>query len=210
LLFMPVAGGPEESVASWMAGLARGGVETGFNRWTLARWQNNHPGARAFTVLRHPLLRAFKAWRVVQAGIMPAYARNMERTMKMSLPTLEADHSAQAQGFLAFLRYAKMNLAGQTAVAVPGLWASQAGIVESFGEFQPPDMILREDRIEAGLNYLAAEVGGRRRAGYTAEMLDSGLLAQLLDETMREAARAAWARDYKTFGFGDWLPDQAA
>jgi len=34
----------------------------------------------------------------------------------------------------------------------------------------------------------------------------ASMLARIVDNDMQDAARAAYARDYVNFGFGDWQP----
>lgn len=65
-LFMPVKGGPEDAITAWLAAL--GAPLTGrFVQKTLRQWKRAHPGHRSFTVIRHPLPRAWGAYqRVVQ------------------------------------------------------------------------------------------------------------------------------------------------
>jgi LPS sulfotransferase NodH len=210
LVFMPVAGGPHASLVQWMEGLVRGGVERGLNRASYPKWKANHPGARAFTVLRHPLLRGWLAYRQLLAREDARVLRgHLQRALKLELPRPEAAVGEHHAGFLAFLRFVRMAMAGQAAVRPPAQWASQASQIEAFAGLQPPDFILREDQLQAGLLLLARQSSAPRRPGYKAEPLETELLASLLTDEIAQAARQAWPRDYLTFGFSDWRPFQA-
>jgi LPS sulfotransferase NodH len=210
LVFLPIAGGPQEPVVRWMGGLIRGGVEQGLNRASYPKWKASHPGARAFTVLRHPLLRGWRAYRTLLADEKSGVLRgHLQRTLKIDLPAPDAGVAEHRVGFLAYLRFVRMVMAGQAALRAPAHWASQASQIEAYSGLQPPDFILREDQLQAGLLLLARQSGAPRRPGYTAEPLETDLLAQVLCDDIAQAARQAWPRDYQAFGFVDWVPPQA-
>src|SRR5690606_33485673 len=74
LLFMPLRAGPQQQVTAWL-GRAGGGLTGDFTQKTLKRWMRDHPGHRAFTVLRHPLPRAFTALSILLADGRPSGLR---------------------------------------------------------------------------------------------------------------------------------------
>lgn len=69
VLFMPVRGGPDQAVRDWLGRLGRGGLITDFVQKSLRQWKRQQGAHRSFTVLRHPVARAYEAYcRVVLAG----------------------------------------------------------------------------------------------------------------------------------------------
>lgn len=221
LLYLPVRGGPEAQVTSWMALLAAAGAEPGliqgFTRKTLRDWMLRAEGLRSFTVLRHPLARAHAAFcdRILAEGA-PDARQALERTYKLDLPPpgrirrqpVEEHRAA----FLGFLRFLRGNLAGQTGIRIDPAWASQAAVVQGFSQLVPPDAVLREDRLAEGLGWLAAQTGAS--ATYAAapelppppEPVVPHSLADMYGPDLEAAARDAYGRDYQLFGFGDWRP----
>lgn len=201
LVFMPVKGAP--SVTDWMAGL--GGVEGDFTHKTLRQWKRAHPGHRAFTVLRHPLDRAHRAfWALEQGGGMQQEQRNiLSRVHGVTLPRAGEvlDRDTRRASFLAFLRFLKRNLAGQTGFRTDAAWASQTAVLQGFAQFQPPDLILREESLAEGLAFLCAEVGVTAPPPALPRDACDDALDTIRDGELEEAARDAYQRDYMGFGF---------
>jgi hypothetical protein len=204
LLYMPVRGGPEAEVRDWLARYG-GGLTTDFTQKSLRHWKRTTGQHRSFTVLRHPVARAHAAYvqLVLERGA-PELRQAIQRATKADLPRPGAAHDAEAHraGFLAFLRWAKLNLSGQTAQRVDPHIASQTAVLQGFAQFQGADVVLREDRLAEGLAFLAAEVG---QAGPPApQIAPDPRLAAIHDAEIEETTREAYARDYMGFGFGPW------
>lgn len=214
LLYLPVKGGPTDLVMRWMAALD--GVEPtdlrrDFTRGTLRAWREEHPGWRAFTVVRHPALRAHAAFAECILGTGPgtyaAIRARLRSDFAVPLPEGEPGEEfgpeAHRAAFLGYLAFVKANLAGQTSVRVDGAWASQESVLRGFCEVQAPDMVLREEELAEGLPQLAARVGARAPAvpDDTAARL---ALDAIHDRAVERAVRAAYARDYAAYGYGDW------
>ena len=207
VLFMPVKGGPQARVERWLAGL--GPVEAGLTHKGLRQWQRQARPHRSFTVLRHPLARAHAAFAgEVLTGRMPKVAEAFARAMKQRLPPPGTPLPAQdhAAAFLAFLRFARLNAAGQTAVRADAHLASQTAVLQGFAQHLPPDLVLREDRLAAGLAFLSAETGVRCPPPDEAPDPGVAMLAEIYDPALEAAAREAYGRDYAGFGFADWSP----
>jgi LPS sulfotransferase NodH len=199
LLFMPVKSGPCERVIRWFDGF--GGGESGFTQAMLRDWMRARAPHRRFTVLRHPLPRAWAAFRsVLLAEAQTGLSEPLARTLGVSLPVLgpEAVRAAFA-GFLTFLR---SNLRGQTALRVEPIWASQQAILQGFADFAPPDAVLREERLTEGLAGLCDELGLSPPLLPPDE--DWSDLRAIHDDEIEALARAACQRDYVAFGFGRW------
>jgi len=203
--YMPVRGGPETAVQAWLAGL--GEVADNLNQKALRQWMRAGQTHRSFTALRHPLARAHHGFCTL---ILPAKLSQIHtaltKSYKLALPepgTSLSDHDHRAL-FLEFLHFLKLNVSGQSGVRVAPQFASQTAILQGFAQFQAPDLVLREDRLEAGLAFLAAELGVACPALPNVQDPSTDLLARIYDATLEDAARDAYSRDYLGSGFGAW------
>ncbi|MBK1634889.1 nodulation protein NodH [Rhodovulum adriaticum] len=215
LLYLPVKGGPVETVESWLAaldGADPGALRRGFTQKTLRQWQRSHPGHRCFSVVTHPLTRAHRAFcrHILPTGPdgFPRIRETLRGSYKLPLPQQAAgpdyDAAAHRAAFLGFLRFLKGNLGGQTALRVDGSWASQSAILQGMAQVVLPDMILREERLAEELAFLAAEMG--KAAAAPAPCAEPGPmpLADIYDEEIEDAAHEAYRRDYLAFGYRAW------
>lgn len=201
LIFMPIKGGPSETVTRWLQ--AMGEVSSDFNHNSLRQWKRQHSGHRSFTVLRHPLPRAWTAFRSLLRGKNVALRQLMRDIHRVALPPdaelAELSAERQAELFEAFLDFLRRNLNGQTTLpSFPG-WASQSEVLAGFSRFGAPDMVLRESDLARDLSWLAASAGIR----VPADLPDPEPFPHFLnDQTLRGAAKKAYLRDYVAFGFG--------
>ncbi|MFC7702722.1 nodulation protein NodH [Plastorhodobacter daqingensis] len=207
LLYLPVRSGPEAEVLEWMAALDSAEVRGGFSYKTIRKWKQDNPGHRSFTVLRHPLARAHAAFcETILSGRYGNIAATLARIYGVALPREGEVQSLDAHrdAFLAFLRFLKGNLAGQSSIRVDSAWASQSAVLQGMSSLLLPDLILREDELGEGLATLAARFG--RAAPALPEPRSSApyALAEFYDEELEAAARDAYQRDYLTFGFDAW------
>ena len=201
LLYLPIRGAPR-AIVDWLGAIGKRGVVEGFDQKTLRQWKRQHPGFRSFTVLRHPAVRAYDVFeRQVLTGKMADMAGAVSRQTKAPLPTPE-DTVGLRSAFLAFLQQVKRGLSGQSHLRVLPDWASQVAILQGFAQAQLPDHVLRDDRLEDGLRWLASEVAIKPP---TAPKLATpeGLEA-IYDDEVEAAVREAYARDYIGLGFGPW------
>ncbi|MCU0826796.1 MAG: sulfotransferase domain-containing protein [Tabrizicola sp.] len=205
LLFFPVRSAPDAAIVRWMAGF--GGLLEGFDNKSLRQWKRTHPGHRAFTVVRHPLLRAHVAFREkILSGQLAEHRRVLMTAYKARLPDPGqpfADTAAERDAFLVFLNYCRLATSGQTGQRVDSNWASQTAILQGFSSFQPLDLVIREDRLAQGLDFLASEVGAEA-AALPPDDTAATALAAIYDSSLDTAAEAAYSRDYLGFGFGPW------
>ncbi|MQY41923.1 nodulation protein NodH [Epibacterium sp. SM1969] len=212
LLFMPIAGGHNTPILRWMAALD--GVQLNdLNEITgqkdLRGWMRARPGYRSFTALSHPVERAFDVFcSDVLHSKEPRYKKI--RTLLRGHYAVElpergtAGASAYRSGFVAFLDLVKRALNGQSVVRVDPRWASQSQILMGFKELCPPDFVFRQSELALDLPYLAQKLGVDASADFiTAERAEPHL-AEVYDQTVEDAARAAYRRDYLLFGFQDW------
>ncbi len=194
LLYMPVQGGPVDAVAAWLA--AVGPVRRDLTQKTLKQWKA--PGRRSFTVLRDPALRARAAFRArVLSGDRADVWQAMVRDLKIALPPpgTRLSQGEEDAAFLGFLRFVRLNLAGQMPQKVDPAWATQSAVLQGFSAWQPPDVVLREDRLAAGLAWVCAETGT------TAPAFAARTPEAPLSPDAAALVREVYARDYAAFGF---------
>ncbi|MDN5788876.1 hypothetical protein [Pseudorhodobacter sp.] len=112
--------------------------------------------------------------------------------------------AAHRAAFIDFLRFLKLNLAGQTGLRIDPHFASQTAVIQGFAQFQGPDLVLREDSLPMGLGFLAAEIGVDCPVLQLPLDPDTALLAEIHDDEVEALAKEAYQRDYIGYGFGDW------
>ncbi len=212
LLYMPIRPGQDSALRDWLAKLGSGGLEESFTQKTLRQWKRARPGHRSFTVVRHPLARAHLAFATVLDRPGQAETRDLLRKhYKLPIPpdpkiaTMDVDDYRAA--LLAFLKFLKPNLNGQTSLRVDPIWASQTILVQGFAQFAPPDLIIRDNDIAADLAYLAQTAG--IAAPQFIPQAETGVpfaLAAVHDAALEAAAHDAYTRDYVNFGYQEWRP----
>lgn len=215
LMYLPIRGGPDHMVKAWMAaldGVQPGDLEGNYTQKTLRQWKRQHVGHRSFTVIQHPVARAHAAFceKILNAGkgSFKEIRNTLRRVYKLPIPAGDVDASwdrrQHREAFLAFLTFLKGNLNNQTGIRVDGFWASQVQCLQGFGQFALPDVIVRADRLEDGLGYLAGEVGYESAELTEFDNTHPVQLVDFYDDSIEAAARDVYQRDYITFGFGDW------
>ncbi|WP_296427074.1 sulfotransferase family 2 domain-containing protein [Yoonia sp.] len=216
LLYMPLRSGPHAAVVDWLAavdGAPVGDVLDRFSQKTLRHWMRSNEGHRSFTVLRHPVARAHAAFcdRVLfdGPGSFPEIRATLRKVHKLPIPPRvpdpDYDEAAHRVAFLAFLRFLRSNLSGQTSVRIDPSWASQLTLLEGMAQFALPDMIVREEQLQSDLAVLARQVG----ISAAPDVIDSkhphdDSLVAVYDDEVETAVRDAYPRDYVSFGFGNW------
>ena len=200
LLFMPVPAGPSDTVAGWLDA-AEGSLQRDFTQNSLRQWLREHPRRRGFTVLRHPLHRAWDAFLHLLGGAPADLRRQLREIHRLPLPEDEAlfalstdDHIRLFADFLGLMRRC---LNGQTSLPILPVWASQTAVLAGFARFLTPDQILREATLPRDLDWLAETAGLPRQPAPPPEPMPDFLA----DEALQKLARAAYTRDYVQFGF---------
>lgn len=210
LMFMPIKGGPVAQIEAWLAAVDGGADDAltrGFNQKTLRQWKRQHPGHRGFTVVSHPVARAWRSYCTYIIGEGPDAFEGLRETLStgygLPLPSLNGDPAALRDGFLAFLKFLKGNLAGQTSVRIDPAWASQDNVVQGFAQFATPDMILRAEELDAGLVAVTAQAG-LAECPDLPTVPDVPPLETVYDAEIEAAAKDAYQRDYMVFGYRAW------
>ncbi|WP_406647410.1 nodulation protein NodH [Aliisedimentitalea scapharcae] len=218
LLYLPMRGGPEQDVLQWMADLDRVAIDklpTKMNQKQLRQWKRRSIGHRSFTVLRHPVARAHAVfcYRILQTGegsylqIRNTLRRQFQLPIPKDWPNKSYSKSDHRAAFEVFLAFVKANLAGQTGIRVDAAWCTQAQALSSFGDFNSPDMVLREEELAEMLPLMAQRYGHVEPPVPVltgdAENAPFGL-AEIYDKTLEEVVADIYQRDYVMFGFGPW------
>ncbi len=199
LLYLPLAAGADP-VPDWLGRLGGKGLLGQFDRKSLRQWKRANPGFRSFTVLQHPVIRAFEVYAgQVLPGRLPEMTAALSRHLESGLPD-PADRNATRAGFLGFLTLVRQALSGQSHLRIAPAWATQTAILQGYAQAQLPDHILREDRLDEGLRWLAAEL--RQDAPAPVPLAEPAELGHLYDSEIEAAVHAAYQRDYLGFGFG--------
>jgi LPS sulfotransferase NodH len=214
LLFMPVKGGPEADVTQWLAQLNGGALEEGFHQKSLRQWKRSRPGHRSFAVLRHPVVRAHAVFcdKILSTGpgAFLEIRKVLRQRFKLAIPEVVDPGYAPRHhraGFLAFLDFLKVNLAGQSGLRVDPHWATQAAVLEGMAQFALPDQLVREDEMTVALPALARRSG---TSGPVPPLLCDGApdlpygLAVIYDDEVEARVADLYQRDYMLFGFGPW------
>lgn len=216
LLYLPIRSGPEAAVAEWLAALDDadvGALQSGFSQKSLRDWKRAHIGHRSFTVVRHPVARAHAAFcdKILRTGegSYVGIRKTLSQKFDLNLPAhghgddfSDEDHR---RAFLAYLKFVKSNLGGQTAIRVDSHWATQANALHGFADFTTPDLVLREDRLAEDLAILAAQIG-KETMPHVAEVTDlyAAKLASIYNTEIEVTVTDVYQRDYDAFGFGPY------
>lgn len=220
LLYMPLRSGPDQGVCDWLAaidGLNGTDVLAKFSQRTLRDWQDSHRDHRSFAVLRHPVARAHTAFcdRILSDSpdALPEIRANLRRVHKLAIPETGTsftgadgyDTIQHQAAFAGFLRFLKSNLSGQTSIRVDPAWASQHVLLQGMAQFAVPDAVFREADLVTALPHLARQIGIVDAPDWAERPHpQDGLLTKIYDKTIEDAARDAYAHDYRIFGFQDW------
>lgn len=221
LLYLPMRGGPEVEVASWLAtldGVSPQDLPRRMNQKHLKQWLSDHPGHRSFTVLRHPLARAHHVFCTRILPDTPEAFTQIRRKLinrhglpiPRNGPDKDYDRDTHKAAFEGFLKFIKANLAGQTNLRIDASWSSQGQVLQGFADHLSPDHVLRENEAPRELAHLAERLGLAPEMPYSPAPDPAPFsLAEIYDDSLEAAAQDAYSKDYMSFGFGPW-GDQAA
>ncbi|PIE16139.1 MAG: nodulation protein NodH [Rhodobacterales bacterium] len=210
LMYMPIKGAADQHIRKWLTSFGeQSELLADFTQKTLRKWKRSHPGHRSFTVVRHPVLRAHAAFCDYILSTGPgSYAEIRDRLRQnYDLPIPEGavddsyDRRAHRAAFLAFLRFLKDNLTGQTSIRIDPAWCSQAQVLQGFSNFMSPDMVLRHEQLPQGLEQLVQQIGVSMPTLPDEETDHPVPLSDIYDAGIETATREVYQRDYMMFGY---------
>ncbi|TFL17580.1 nodulation protein NodH [Jannaschia formosa] len=201
LIHVGLPGGPHAAVAAWLGAVDGAPAAGDFDERGLRRWLRGAKGFTSFCVLRHPLDRAWAAWRAVLDG-RGREANTVRRVMVNQHGVLLPEDGPEAEGFAGFLRFLGAVRGGQSALPVAPGWEGQAELLAGMAQTLIPQRVIREADAQAELDRLAAAVGRRPQPFGIAEA--GPKLAEVYRPEHDDLAVAAYRRDYRQFGFRRW------
>ena len=214
LLYMPIRGAGHDPVPDWLRSVDPDGeIRGGMTQKDLRRWKRQNPGHRSFTVLRHPLDRAYDAFcRFILPKDEESHADIRDALVSRYDVPLPEDLNQDAYGldqhhvaFLAFLKFLAGNLGGQTSVRVDNSWATQTTLLYAIGQFLIPDQVVREEDLSQALPQIAKEVGCTGANTIARFAVQAPFpLSQVYTNDIEAACEAAYHRDYVMLGFRAW------
>ena len=211
LMFLPVGSVAIETVDAWMSKLdASSPVSSGKTQRELKAWMREHPGHRAFSVVDHPLSRAFEIYKRTVIGTPENVDANLVKVLREDFghsDGIQLGHGSNAalQGsFLGFLTFLRGTLDGQTGFRVRPEWASQISLLAGYAKLRMPDMIIRCGELSDVLSRMHRDVDPPKPPK------PHPVLSEIYSQMIEKAARSAYRRDYAFLGFSDWADDQAA
>lgn len=216
LLFCPIKGAPENSVLDWMGmlgGVGRDALIRKMSQKQLRQWMKDNPGFRSFTVLRHPVARAYAVFnRFILPDDRPAYAeprKTLRQRYKVPMPNKAPGDNwteeEQKAAFIGFIGFLKGNLAGQTSVRVDQAWATQTAILQGIAQVMVPQAVIHEEQMKEALPALARDVGVEDVPDVVGEAIPGPHpLKPIYDGKIEQALIDAYRRDYIGFGFPRW------
>ncbi len=214
LVYMPLRSGPDSVIEAWLE--AKGPTLREMSQKDLRQWRLKTPSATGFTVLRHPVARAWtafvekvlpsniNAFAEIRTGLATTYNVPLPKNWTHSDPDPSFDVAAAQNAFLRFSRFLKSNLSGQTSLRIDPAWASQLVGLQGFSSVAPPDLILREDEFRDVLPAYLAVRGINVSPPQEAIIPLNEMLVKIYTPKIEEAIRAAYPKDYAMLGFEDW------
>ena len=215
LLYVPLGNTVVPKIVDWLTRLSpEQNLITDFSQKTLKEWLASNVGARRFTVLEHPLVRAYNAFcrhiLLETQGSFPRFRNRLAKDYGVVLPKTADDLHARADAdvrelFKTFLTFLKANIQGQTPLRIDPSWASQHTFFTNLSNLIVPDIIFREDELGTGLIDLARRMGIATVPALNANVGTPDIpLDRIVDADINEKIAAIYARDYQSFGFSDW------
>ncbi len=207
LLYMPIASALDKTIRDWITTLSQAPDDLiqNFSQKTLRQWKRKNKKHKSFTVVSHPLDRAFDAFcnKIYDKrdDTFSQIRSQLKDDYGVILPSGDKSLSIEdfAASFIGFLRFLKANLSGQTPMRVDAHWASQYEIIQGFGNFCPPDHIIRDHNLESLRDIFGLDTTqvSRKRSGPFP-------LADIYTDQMETLIQDIYQKDYLMFGFKRW------
>lgn len=212
LAFMPIPGGPDQKIYHWMGALDGTGTDALVTDLTLEHmqdWWRRTPGHHSFTVLRHPVSRAFE---IYQQQILSGARGDVRAWLASATGTEPPTHAtaddlspeALRDGFVAFVRFLQANRAGQTPMITAPAWTAQVTCLRALADVCPPRSVVKETDLQMACAHLAQIVGRTAPPAPAAHTPSRGRLSRIYDASVLDATKAAYPEDFALLGFGVW------
>jgi len=217
----PVPSTPIASAQEWMTQVDGTPPQNGFSAKAFSDWQGNHPDPIFFTVVDHPLRRAYSAFmhKIFPTG-PDSYLKireQLQRQFGLLLPPGDvskfqsrAELGAIGYGidehrtsFKQFLVFVAGNLESQTDIRQDGKWQSQSEIIRRYRVLHPVLHVFNTESLRTDLKYLENKLDLPPMFGWHEEPKTefSFSLSDIYDDEIEALARAAYAPDYERFGY---------
>ena len=223
LAFAPVPAVHVAEVKDWMHFVGASKPENGFTDKALANWKQKHPEPLVFSVVSHPLVRAYSAFTnkifATSAGSYDKIRHQLETRFSLLLPkgdiqpdSLLTELKKQGYGvqehrtsFKQFLVFVAGNLASNTNIRQDGHWQHQSEVIRRYRVLMPVHHVLKAETLKADLCYLENRMALKPHfSGKEPQpQMMTFALADVYDAELEALCRAAYEPDYKAFGYED-------
>ena len=205
----PIPGTARKPIVDWLKLLSGGSaqIDRGFSRGDLQDWLDKTPGLVSVSLVEHPLSRAYRVFQrriIGDAKAFPAVREKLVQHYGMTLPEAGDDAAKTAAAFEVFLTFLKANLGGQTSIRLDPDWCLQSDHLSAITDIVPLSNIIRAPDFPAETERLGAQFGVATAGAALASHGGGVPLSEIYSKRHENLARAAYARDYRVLGFGDW------
>jgi len=221
IAFAPVPAVPDHGLRQWLETLDSRPPENGFTGQRYAEWARQHPQPFFFSVVRHPVARAYNSFMqkifATTSGGYFGIRENLESQFGLMLPAGEISpvhpRAALEKGgyglaehrisFKLFLIFVAANLGGETKIRQDGKWQSQFEIIRRYRVIHPEVQVFKFEALPEGLAYME----NRLNLPVTQEQATepdpaySFALSEIYDAEIETLAKAAYGQDYSAFAY---------
>ena len=222
--FAPVPAVPDGGIRQWQMFHDHNMAKNGFTRQRFDEWKASRPNAVFFSVVQHPVRRAYhvfmqKIFPTVPQGYL-AIRQQLESRFGLLLPEGEITPAtpravledsgygleAHRIAFKQFLVFASGNLAGETDIRQDGKWQLQSEIIRRYRVLHPVAHVFKSEQLQADLSYLENRLGLKPYFGWKdeAEPVFSFALSDIYDAEVEALTQAAYGQDYNEFSYQPW------
>lgn len=223
MIFGPVPAVPDLGVRKWLARHDGASPQNQFSATRFTQWRKSHDHPVFFSVIRHPVARAYNAFMNKIFSTDPAayldIRKDMENQFGMILPQgdISPKHDrrhlertgygpeAHRISFKLFLVFVAANLQHQTKIRQDGKWQRQSEIIRRYRILHPEVIVLRDSELY-GLRYLENRLNLPPFYDWQNEPGSDYVfpLKEIYDTETESLCQAAYAPDYQEFGYGSY------
>ncbi len=228
ILCLPMHKSEQSALANWLKAhekqaSGQGKLSRNMNQKQLGQWLADRTARHTIAVVTHPVERAYEAFyrHIFCTGddLFPWIRTTLQNHYNMFVPekklAVNPNRSVlensgytvrnHQEAFTTFLGFIKGNLQGLTKARVDQSWASQNSILQGYCRLVFPDVVARKETLAEVLQQTEEKLGlpaiPLEMAAETPKCFE---LDEIYSPEIEAMARAAYARDYQMFGFGDW------